>query len=170
MLTSLGSSPQIMEDKRKFGERTKKLEVRIQEDEWDTESWNSLITEAQNWPIEVVRDVFERFLQQFPSSGKTWKTYAEKEMAEKNFDRAEDIFGRCLTKCLNAELYKCYVNFIQTTKANTPNAREQIGTAFEFALKQMHLDISCTPIWTDYINFLKEVKVLIVRIFSAILQ
>ena len=80
-------------------------------------------------------------------------------------------YGRCLLKCPNIDLWKCYLNYIESAKKKLPNGREQVTQvlkdeifikyyeAYEFALEHISMDISCTQIWIDYINFLKELKV-----------
>jgi cleavage stimulation factor subunit 3 len=110
--------------------------------------------EAQNKDISIVRDIYERFLKQFPTAGRFWKLYAEHEMAAKNYDNVAKIFSRCLLYVPNIDLWKSYLNFVQLTKTS----REEMIKAYEFALEYMSMDIFSTVIWKDYINFIKEVK------------
>jgi tetratricopeptide (TPR) repeat protein len=145
----------LQEQRRVFSENTVKYEERIEANVWDTEAWTALITEAQSKDISISRGIYERFLAQFPTAGRYWKYYAEQELAAKNFENVEKIFTRCLLKCPNIELWKCYLNYIQTVKQH----KEQIIEAFEFALEHMAMDISANHIWQDYILFVKSQKV-----------
>jgi len=148
----------LSEQRRLLMERISKYESRISLDPWDTEAWTSMIMECQTKHIEVSRDIYERFLKQFPTSGRYWKLYAEHELAFGNFDKVDQIFGRCLLKVPNIDLWKSYVNYIQSTKQNEPNGKEQILQAYEFALEKMGMDISANQIWSDYLSFLKMQK------------
>ena len=54
-------------------------EESISNNEWNVESWKILFSEALTLPLENVeaaRDIFERFLKRFPTSGRYWKFYA----------------------------------------------------------------------------------------------
>lgn len=90
-----------------------------------------------------------------------WKQYAEHEMAAHNYDRVEKIFLNCLMLCLNAELWRCYLNYVRTVKDPVQH-RKEIEDAYEFALTHVGMDVASTPIWTDYLNFLREQKVNII--------
>lgn len=68
----------------------------------------------------------------------------------------DEIFKRCLLSCLNIDLWKSYLNYIKLIQQDQPNGRAEIINGFEFALQHIGLDISSTPIWQDYLNFLKE--------------
>lgn len=140
-------------------ERIDVAETKIRVDFYDTDSWVSIIAEAQTQPIERVRETYERFLQAFPTAGRYWKSYAEQEMTARNFDNVEKIFSRCLTRVPNIDLWRCYINYVRIVKGEQgPEARKGIKAVFEFALEHMGLDISSTQIWQDYLTFLKAEK------------
>lgn len=49
--------------------RKERLELRIKESKYDIEAWTSLINDAQQTgDLEVIRDIYERFLNVFPTS------------------------------------------------------------------------------------------------------
>ncbi len=54
--------------RRSFADKTSKIENRIVLSPWDTEAWNQLIVEAQLKDIRVARDIYEKFLRQFPTA------------------------------------------------------------------------------------------------------
>jgi hypothetical protein len=58
----------LSEQKRVFSEKTSKFEARIATDPWDTEAWTSLLLEAQSKDIRIARNIYERFLAQFPTA------------------------------------------------------------------------------------------------------
>jgi hypothetical protein len=101
---------------------------------------------------------FSFFLFVVVEKGRYWKYYVEQEIAANNIDRASAIFTRCLKNCPNIDLWKTYTTFIKQIKDEQTEA-DAITKAFEYALENMGMDIASTPIWTDYINFLKEHKV-----------
>jgi peptidoglycan/xylan/chitin deacetylase (PgdA/CDA1 family) len=69
-LFSTPDSTAIAEQKRLLAEKTAKIDARIGADLWDIEAWTALINEAQSKDIRVARDIYERFLQQFPTAVK----------------------------------------------------------------------------------------------------
>eukprot|EP01117_Protostelium_nocturnum_P000460 TRINITY_DN1052_c1_g1_i1.p1 TRINITY_DN1052_c1_g1~~TRINITY_DN1052_c1_g1_i1.p1 ORF type:complete len:662 (-),score=222.39 TRINITY_DN1052_c1_g1_i1:94-2079(-) len=135
-------------------EKENKLESKIAEDEWDTEAWTNLVMEAQGKDISIARPIYRRFLQKFPTAGRYWKYFAEHEIQSGNMENAGKIFEESLSKCLNIDLWKCYVNFVQHHRS-----RPEAIQAFEYALSHVGSDVSSGPIWSDYINFVKELKV-----------
>ena len=74
-------------------------------------------------------------------------------MKSENLSEVEEIFAKALTPCLNVDLWKVYLSYIERFKP------EQIGEAYEFAIQQIGLDIGSTPIWMDYLNYLKKEEV-----------
>jgi cleavage stimulation factor subunit 3 len=81
--------------------------------------------------IEEARVYYESFLSDYPTAGKYWKSYAEHEINEKNYDKAEKIFERCLMHCLNIDLWKCYLSYVKTIKSETKE-RNEIIDAYNF--------------------------------------
>eukprot|EP00761_Pharyngomonas_kirbyi_P004739 gb/GECH01004744.1/.p1 GENE.gb/GECH01004744.1/~~gb/GECH01004744.1/.p1 ORF type:complete len:697 (+),score=189.74 gb/GECH01004744.1/:1-2091(+) len=142
-------------NKPTLSEKGYKAEKRIDQDKYDTEAWTILMEEVQNMDIENARSYYERFLETFPTAGRYWKFYAEHEAKANNHDKVEEIFRRCLLKCLNVELWKCYLGYIRNTKTDT----DEIQSAYEFTLDHVGMDMTSTSIWREYINFLKEKKV-----------
>ena len=70
--------------------------------------------------IEDARPYYERFFQVFPTAGRYWKFYAEHELKFNNTKRAETIFRKCLMNCLNVELWKSYLQYIESRKNLNP--------------------------------------------------
>ncbi|KAF9160165.1 mRNA 3'-end-processing protein rna14 [Actinomortierella ambigua] len=137
-------------------ERIEFLEQKIAQNSYDSDAWQSLLTEVQNdGEVEKARDVFERMLKVFPTSAKTWINYAEFELKFQNLSQVEAIFQRCLRHVLSVDLWKHYLNYIR--RVNTgPDARNVIQMAYEFVLNHVGLDRNAGPIWSDYLFFLKS--------------
>ncbi|KJE88730.1 hypothetical protein, variant [Capsaspora owczarzaki ATCC 30864] len=105
---------------------------------------------------DQVRDVFERFLKLFPTSGRHWKMYIEFEVRMGHPDKVEAIFQRCLLKVPAVDLWKTYVGYMRDTKRTLPDFREVMTQAYEFTLEHVGLDLNSTSIWLEYIDFLKS--------------
>jgi hypothetical protein len=147
-------------------EKMKKWKVKIDKDLWDVDAWGNLVNELsthltnRTFSIEVARELFEAFLRQFPTAAKTWKVYAETELQFKNYENVEKIFSRCLFACPTVDLWKCYLNYVQTVQnASSPTGRQEIIQAFELSLQYVALDPLSNIIWADYIQFLQQWKV-----------
>lgn len=143
------------------GASSKKIELareRIVKDEFDTDAWMTLIAEVSQKPITTARPTYEEFLQLFPTAGRYWKIYIEHELRANNFDQVEKLFTRCLKQCPHVDLWRTYLKYVTDYKSKLPNSFEEIIKAFELAITQVGLDIASTPIWTDYINFVKSQK------------
>ena len=83
-------------------------------------------------------------------------------MKHQNFDAVEKIFVKCLLQCLNVELWRCYLSYINTIKKED---RKAVQTAYEFAIDHIGLDVASSPIYIDYIQFIKQYKVFFFFIF-----
>ncbi|KAK9717514.1 mRNA 3'-end-processing protein rna14, variant 2 [Basidiobolus ranarum] len=138
------------------------LEKKIALDAFDTEAWQSLLAEAHLiGDIKLIRDCYERFLKQFPTSSRHWITYAEFELNHNNFANVESIFTRCLRSVPSIELWKFYLNYIrrmnsgENGSAAGPDVRAVVGKAYEFVLQHIGIDKEAGPIWSDYLFFLR---------------
>jgi len=137
-------------------ERGRKAEGLLAENPYDVDAWGVLIREAQNFPVDQARELYEKLVSQFPTVGKYWKLYIDQEMKYKNFDKVEKLFQRCLIKILNLDLWKTYLSYVKETKQTLSSFREKMIQAYEFAIEKIGLDYSSYPIWCEYINFLKQ--------------
>lgn len=130
----------------------------VRADPYDLQSWYVLLKDAENRPIDDVREpVYEKLVTVFPI-GKFWKAYIEQEISNRNFERAETLFQRCLMKVMSIDLWKTYLKYVKDTKANLPDYKEKMAQAYDFALDKIGMDIKSYPIWNEYIKFLKKVE------------
>ncbi|XP_065560553.1 cleavage stimulation factor subunit 3-like [Artemia franciscana] len=130
----------------------------LDDNPYNLDAWNQLIRDACLSKIDEARPIFEKLIATFPTCGRYWKTYIEQEMKARNFDKVEKLFQRSLLKVLNIDLWKCYVNYVKDTKASTPNYKERMAQAYDFALDKMGMDMHAQSLWMDYITFLKGVE------------
>ncbi|XP_014665029.1 PREDICTED: cleavage stimulation factor subunit 3-like [Priapulus caudatus] len=100
----------------------------------------------------------ERCVERFPNAGRYWRQYIDAELRQRNFEKVEKLFQRCLLKVLNIDLWRAYLNYVKDTKGSLPSYREKMAQAYDFALDKMGMDIMSYQIWADYITFLKNVE------------
>ncbi|RKP09201.1 hypothetical protein THASP1DRAFT_14564, partial [Thamnocephalis sphaerospora] len=138
-------------------ERAPQLEARIAKDAYDVEAWQMLLSEAQSAGTqEQVRDMFERFLERFPSSGRHWALYVEFELHVGRTDLAEAIFARSLRDVLSVDLWRAYLTYVRQTNETAGEAgRSTVIKAYETALQYIGVDKDAGGIWSDYVNFIK---------------
>lgn len=58
---------------------------------------------------------------------------------------------------LHIDLWKSYVHYMKDSKGHLLNFRAQVGEAFECAIDRVGMDIQASPIYLQYIQFLKNV-------------
>ncbi|KAJ3140311.1 mRNA 3'-end-processing protein rna14 [Geranomyces variabilis] len=144
-------------------EKFLKLKSRTQKNPWDMDGWTSWLAEAHlKSDPELVRDVYDKMLEQFPTASKYWIAYAEFEQKQRAYDRVEAIFGRCLRNVPSLDLWKFYLTYVRRmhSAANMPaerkaEARATILKAFEFVLQNVGSDKEAGALWAEYIHFVK---------------
>eukprot|EP01104_Vermistella_antarctica_P003842 TRINITY_DN1418_c2_g1_i1.p1 TRINITY_DN1418_c2_g1~~TRINITY_DN1418_c2_g1_i1.p1 ORF type:complete len:851 (+),score=210.19 TRINITY_DN1418_c2_g1_i1:90-2642(+) len=164
-------------------QRQLEAEERVSRNKYDVDAWVSLVREAQRKPVEDARVTYERFLKIFPTAGRYWKYYVESELKEGNYDEAAAIFARCLMIVPSMDLWTCYVDFVKqqqrhivelkegeqqenpqgteeqrasTRAALHAQAKDTVINAYEFAVEHMRLDAEVTPLWTGYLQYLRD--------------
>ncbi|CAF1033907.1 unnamed protein product [Brachionus calyciflorus] len=120
------------------------------------DSWNILIKDAQERPIEEARLFFEQLVTQFPTCGKYWKAYIEEELLHKNFDQVEKLFERCLNNILSIDLWKCFLNYLKESKSHLEDFNKIMIQAYDSAVQKIGLDVMSFSVWLEYLNFLKS--------------
>ena len=130
------------------------------------------MAEVAQMRVEEARPYYERFFVHFPTAGRYWKHYAEHEIKSGNFKRAESIFRKCLTSCLNVELWKSYLSYIESKKGINPHTitsapidsinqadLEEVIRSYKYACDHVGKDVNATDIWRNYIKYIKLQKV-----------
>ena len=93
-----------------------KIETRLQVNPHDAEGWFALSRDAQNRPIEQMRQFWERAVSHFPTHQYFWMLYVEQELKHGYVDNAEQLFQRCLQKVPSLELNRLYLRYVMQTK------------------------------------------------------
>jgi len=148
-------------------DRFQKLQAKVTNDPWDTESWSNLLTEAQQkGNPTVIRETYEQFLKQFPTSHRHWISYINYELKQKAYERVEALFKRCLHTVPNVELWKNYLNYVKKTHSGNAiseekkaEARNVIGEVYEYVLQHIGTDKNSGSIWQDYLYFIRNSEV-----------
>lgn len=138
---------------------------------WDSSTWLAIFKEASGLEIKMARPFYRLFFDRFPSMGRMWKTYAEHELGEKQFEQVQGILSMALIELnlRDTELWKFYLNFIKATKLDIHvksgdgvllrKGRIVMQEAYETALDRIGVSVEADQIWMGYINFLKTDKV-----------
>ncbi|KAF2429600.1 Suf-domain-containing protein [Tothia fuscella] len=138
------------------------LEDRIVEDpRGDIDAWLSLISEyRQQNKLTEVREVYERFFKRFPTATEQWVSYANMELDNEEFGRAEQIFTKTLINSTGVDLWIVYLDYIRrrhnTQTDATGNNRRIVQQAFDLILNKVGIDKDSGSIWSDYITFVKS--------------
>jgi cleavage stimulation factor subunit 3 len=119
---------------------------------------NDYVSPTSGKRVEQVRTYFESLVQVFPLSGRFWKLYIEHEMKQRDYEKVEKLFQRCLIRVRHIELWRCYLHYVRETKGGLASFREKMGQAYEFALDKVGIDFLSHPIWAEYVQFLKGVE------------
>ncbi|KAH6637427.1 hypothetical protein C7974DRAFT_141142 [Boeremia exigua] len=138
------------------------LNDRIQEDpRGDIEAWLSLIDEQRKrHKYDEARDVFNRFLAQFPTAGEVWVDYINFETELDELPRVEQLFGKAVPNGAYVPVFQCYIDFVRRrfnlTNDTAGKSRETIVLAYEFVLDQVGIDVDAGKLWIDYIELQKS--------------
>ncbi|KAJ3070595.1 mRNA 3'-end-processing protein rna14, partial [Quaeritorhiza haematococci] len=143
-----------------------KLQLKIKRNSWDVDAWTAYLNEAlARGDPTVVREAYEAFLKQFPTSARHWIAYAEYEQKQRAFERVESIFGRCLRNVVDIDLWKFYLNYIKRTHSpanvapdKQQEARATVGKAYDFVLSNVGMDKDSSLVWSEYLNFIKSAE------------
>lgn len=62
-------------------ETVQKAYLATEENPFDLDAWNILLREMQQRKIEEMRQLFEKLVKMFPTTGRFWKMYIEQEVS-----------------------------------------------------------------------------------------
>ena len=134
-----------------------KIETRLQANPHDAEGWFALARDAQTRPVDQMRTFWERAVSHFPTHPYFWMLYIEQEIKASHFDEVEKLFSRCLHKIPSIDLSRQHVRYVYQhyPPVSLPN-RERIREAYDQAIGRVGFDLDSSPLYLDYIRFLKE--------------
>ena len=61
-------------------EKLERAQRITRESPYDLEGWSYLLHQASGWQVDAARDVYERLVSVFSTSGRFWKQYIEQEV------------------------------------------------------------------------------------------
>lgn len=109
--------------------------------------------------FESLSKAYERATTAFPYSADFWARYIQFQLNNSEFQTAERLFAKCLTKIPNVKLWILYLEYvlrINNVQTGGETARNTIMQAYKFALDHIGIDRDSGPIWAQYIDFLKS--------------
>ncbi|KAH7401821.1 hypothetical protein DE146DRAFT_631113 [Phaeosphaeria sp. MPI-PUGE-AT-0046c] len=143
----------------------KKLLDAVIEYEDDYDRWESLVNRASDLEggvtrnsspsaIELVRNVYDCFLNKFPLFFGYWKKYADLEFSIGGTETAEMVYERGIS-CISpsVDLWANYCTF----KMDTSHDNDIIRELFERGAQFVGLDFQSHPFWDKYIEFEERV-------------
>lgn len=146
--------------------RVKEAEHRLTVEPWDVDAWMILFSEAQQAPFADAKPVYERLVEQFPPSGKIWRTYAE-HMTRDTLQEADNdvapiiaLYDRGVRDApTSVELWHSYISFMsnQATKAlatGTLALEADALAVHERAISAAGMDVKADVLWNQYFTFL----------------
>ncbi|CAN0184375.1 unnamed protein product [Ascophyllum nodosum] len=136
---------------------------RIEADPWDTDAWTSLVKEAQynRGGGMGYKEVLRKFLKQFPTSGRYRRMLAHAEMESRDWQAADKVLEEGLLSCASLELWLLYLARVRRSAVagggrTEQEARDDTIAAFELALQHVGCNPGSTPLWQEYLDFLKS--------------
>ncbi|MES1914630.1 MAG: hypothetical protein MHM6MM_006679 [Cercozoa sp. M6MM] len=127
----------------------------LQDDVYDVRPWQELLQYARNVSLDEARSVFEAFLRVFPTCAWQWLEWIRRERQQRNYDRVEALFSRCLQQCLDVPLYMEYLSYVVEARGTTKEEIGNVIAAFKFALLRVGDDVTSGAIWQRYLSFLR---------------
>eukprot|EP01041_Mallomonas_annulata_P001032 gene1032-2022_t len=138
----------------------------ISNDCWDINAWILFIEEAEAGRSGVVSvtDAYQRFVNQFPRASRYWRLFADHYIQKEEYQSAEELFRKCLTKCRSVGLWQSYLEMIKKKTIdrtsqysdNYLKEKEAYKLAFEKALENIGQSLESNIIWRKYIDFIKN--------------
>ncbi|TIB95397.1 Suf-domain-containing protein [Wallemia mellicola] len=149
-------------------DRKESLEMQIQKDERDVDSWLDLISyldsqgrnlvgdELESWWTEYTR-VYDNFFKIWPCAVKQWQNYIDKclSLTPPRMKKVEEIFSKALKQTPSPEFWSSYLNYIRRNNQGA-EGRQIVIKAYEFAISHVGQDKDSGEIWLGYIRFLKD--------------
>lgn len=129
----------------------------IESDCWDINSWILFIDEVEGGrggDITIPK-AYNKFLERFPRASKQWKALAESHTSNKEYNSAEEVYNKCLTKCRNVELWQSYIHMMKLKFPLDINQR-LIENTYEKAVDNIGMSINSHLVWRSYIDYIKS--------------
>lgn len=145
--------------------RQKNIEARLSADEWDVDAWMQLLQLASSQPWPQADILYKRLVDQFPPIARLWLARAE-HCSRFKPEETVTIFEQGVKNASTSiELWRAYLNHLITSVSQAeaqgqPANINGIVPVFERAVEAAGLDLQATPLWNDYVDFLRSRAVL----------
>ena len=93
---------------------------------------------AQQQAPSDYRPLFERCVGHFPSAAVCWYQWLETELRQRDLERAEELFERCLLRCPHIELWSLYLRYLKHEKGCGP---AELEPAYRLLLDAVGADV-----------------------------
>ncbi|KAL7670463.1 hypothetical protein ACOME3_005398 [Neoechinorhynchus agilis] len=123
----------------------------------EPERLSALIRRYLNESPTVAYPFFEVLVLEYPTCGHFWRLYLEYTLRQENIEKVQELFKRCLPKVLSIELYTFYLSFMHAYKHKSTSFRDIMGSAYDFVIDKVGLDMHSFSIWRQHVNFLRSV-------------
>ncbi|KAH7916661.1 hypothetical protein BJ138DRAFT_1074533 [Hygrophoropsis aurantiaca] len=131
------------------------LRSKLREAPYDPDGWNRLVDIAETaGDIEQIKETYEALLETYPNTSSAQIAYLNHFLSPGLFQYAEELFKRFLKASPLVDLWKFYLTYVRRVNTS-PNTRDAVSKAYEFALNRIGQDKDSGEIWNDYIQFLK---------------
>ncbi len=145
-------------DENSMSKRQRQAEARLSSDPWDLDAWTILLQEAMQLQYADAEPLYKRLNTQFPPVARFWCPRAD-HAAREAPDLVTAIFEEAVSNSpTSIELWRAYAKHAIETAS--PGAMNNIVVVFERAVKTAGLDLLATPLWNDYIAYLRDRAVL----------
>ncbi|EIW81739.1 Suf-domain-containing protein [Coniophora puteana RWD-64-598 SS2] len=132
------------------------LREKLREHPLDPDGWARLVDLAESaGELEQIKATYEALLETYPNTASAQIAYINHYLSPGLFSYAEELFKRFLRTSPIVELWKFYLTYVRRINT-TPNSRENIRLAYEFALNRIGHDKDSGEIWNDYVQFIKS--------------
>ncbi|GJE94378.1 HAT and Suf domain-containing protein [Phanerochaete sordida] len=137
------------------------LQAQVRENPRDVDAWLKLVDVAEeSKDFERINQTYEALLEAFPNSSSAQIPYIRhilESSSPTKYQYAEGLFKRSLKTSPFVDLWKYYLRYVQ--QMNTaPTNKDTVRKAYEFALNHIGHDKESGSIWSDYIQFLKDLE------------
>lgn len=132
----------------------------IAADPWDISSWMLYLEEVEQGGaggVVTVPMAYRRFLTQFPLSAMFWKKLIELYIKGSEYALARDALDTCLNDCRNVDLWRLHLSLIVSSGRETTFSG--LEAEFERAVASVGYCMTSSPIWLDYVQFLRDTPV-----------
>ncbi|VDB95403.1 unnamed protein product [Peniophora sp. CBMAI 1063] len=122
----------------------------------DPEGWNKLVRLAEDsGDITRIKEAYDGLLAVYPNSVTAQIAYVNHFINPGQYQFAEELFKRFLLVSPHIDLWRVYLSYVRRINSS-PQARENVRKAFEFALNHIGHDKEAGDIWVDYIRFIQQ--------------